>query len=837
MGNLLYGDLDGSEHMIINASNVSSGMISNIYTSCRSRMAGYCSVSPRQGLWYYVEKYNDRNGGYLSGQVADKIAMPIENFRTLTFNTSAEFENKSEFGTKRIGVVESMHVDHAHAALILNQLFEAIVRDGTVWLAFENLSSSDSDFISLSFGYIRQVVAVLPPLVRHMVSFVSNITSTNINGFKANIAVLNSKYFSDLATSARQIHDRVIVCNKVIDEPHADVYIKYLANLATKQSAPNENIEKILNKYILRDVFIKNPEEVTIYFKLFRMAQIMLEGKRNPEAYMAVYTELRRYKCFNYKADKFVMQMEEAYNKHNSEQQHIKEQQLQQQQQQQQKIAAAKAKQETDVFDREVDALKKMSDEILELQDEVAGIENNISELRQKIELMQNECNTKSAVIDDRMDNFQSLCEKLLEDIAEHTNGDSSRAGMLSDYFHKLKIIGYDGHIPSAGTAERVRTSPVTASGYDDAMPPATIKTGPDTVDPFAQNSNSSVFETKGQVSLVKDHLMKNGMSDPGANDFDISFSGNNLQSQIQNVYSAKKARTFSGQSGLENAGVYSPQNNTASQDDVYADDEAIQRLKGIYMQLDTTQSWKPKAEQERWFEIKPRKDSLSDKVVFNNDRNRKAFETAMGSMIWGNAQDSINQPNKAAIKSAGENLFPTAHSLAEILFIREIGSLYIDVNNQLDLNRATYGKVERTDAIVLAEKAIRLLNCTHDELENVMADIDTYITDTLRDSLQKPASMYYILLYYLSYFTFYIALEFPQVSAFSAALESNKSYCKDIKALDLYTKLSRIGSRLADDEAGIIKLIRETVYSFLSQNNNRGSKGQSDFMENLRQL
>ena len=91
---VLYGDLKGAEQPF-ETGGISSYILTNLYSSIKKRGYGYLPIG-NKCLFYYVERYNSRGGGFLSGYVVDKSQIkeaPIEILSKLKFADSKEFES------------------------------------------------------------------------------------------------------------------------------------------------------------------------------------------------------------------------------------------------------------------------------------------------------------------------------------------------------------------------------------------------------------------------------------------------------------------------------------------------------------------------------------------------------------------------------------------------------------------------------------------------------------------------------------------------------------------------------------------------------------------------
>lgn len=320
MSNLLYGDIDGQEQPVFNNTEVKTEMISAIYTACNSRMAGYCPVNTKKGIWYFTERYNSRGGGFLSAKVADFTTSPLDTLLKTGFHNSAEFEQHSAAGTNRLSITGTKLPDRSHALIIIKKMLDAVATRQTVWLTFNNSGISDSNYIAMCLGYSRRLISVLPSRLQPLISFACNITTMNFNGFSSTLSYISPKYLEAMGQGAAQIRNRIINCDSPINGvPSVEEFVQFLAIIvAGATPAQNEYYKKVIttmDRYIKFDVIIRKPSDIAMLNTLFKFVQISLKKEPNPRNYLVLFSQLRNFESFDFQADNLTKQLEQMYQK------------------------------------------------------------------------------------------------------------------------------------------------------------------------------------------------------------------------------------------------------------------------------------------------------------------------------------------------------------------------------------------------------------------------------------------------------------------------------------------------------------------------------------------
>lgn len=290
MHRVLYGDL-GSEHMIYNDSPVPESTVNILYGSTKDYLAGIKPTGSGM-LHYYVCKYNARGAGYLSGVFSESSEKdPPDDFFASSFHTEGEFEERLHEGSLYFSCSEQSTVGKNHLIQILHYLLNSFGDGETVYLVMRRTSDDRARYIGSAMSVFRSIFAALPTALYRFLSVAVNMRSDNYKIAKFVISPpelirqSSCKYIVDL--------DEQLSLN-YLPEP----VVKYWADIATGESSPDPEVEKVFAECVVRSK-LSDVDEFRAkcpYDYLYRVI-------RNPGSNL-IYTRLQNYypQCVNFTA-------------------------------------------------------------------------------------------------------------------------------------------------------------------------------------------------------------------------------------------------------------------------------------------------------------------------------------------------------------------------------------------------------------------------------------------------------------------------------------------------------------------------------------------------------
>ncbi len=242
MKRILYGDL-GSERMIFNETDLSEPVISALYRNVRTYSFGY-KIFGDQGMWYYVNKYNQRGAGYISC-VCDRIpdindedasifSAPLGMF-DISFHTIPEFEEEYRAGSYSLEEYPIFYPSSQHIAMMYQKLLDVLPTGGKLIIYMPSSQGKDV-FISNALNFLARFIDILPIALKGMISF--SIGDQNFADY-ANISVISSMD----AVSPQDVID-------ITSEPSDCITPGTLAEYWTKCFDNEDDFD-----YILEDLF------------------------------------------------------------------------------------------------------------------------------------------------------------------------------------------------------------------------------------------------------------------------------------------------------------------------------------------------------------------------------------------------------------------------------------------------------------------------------------------------------------------------------------------------------------------------------------------------------
>ena len=196
MKRILYGDL-GSERMIFNETNLSEPVISALYRNVKTYSFGY-KIFGNQGMWYYVNKYNQRGAGYIScvcdmlpdindDDDAGIFSAPLGMF-DIAFHNISEFEEEYRSGSYTLNEYPIFYPSSQHIALMYQKLLDVLPNGGKL-VIYMPASQGKDVFISNAINFLARFIDILPAALNSIISF--SIGEQNSTDY-ANISIVSS---------------------------------------------------------------------------------------------------------------------------------------------------------------------------------------------------------------------------------------------------------------------------------------------------------------------------------------------------------------------------------------------------------------------------------------------------------------------------------------------------------------------------------------------------------------------------------------------------------------------------------------------------------------------
>lgn len=299
MPNVLYGDL-GSERMLYNTSQLSESIISGLYNACTGRTLGFCYTGNKCGLWYLIDKFGARGGGYLSGTYGLIGGVPADVFLgdQITYCNIDEFKNESYEGSCHFPLEGRYMPDIGHAALIIDKLIASLSSGTRLWLDFDEPTATEEEHIKRGIEYLSFILYALPPALQAGISFASNLSTQKLTGAKVDIAVLPFGYMDELPSQeAAWLENSVIHCDRPIDSLQCSSFAEYVARLVTKEVAVDEPAEAFISELINMDIFMSDDNREAYVYPYLYQLYYALQREDTVDAFL-IYKELRGYRCF-----------------------------------------------------------------------------------------------------------------------------------------------------------------------------------------------------------------------------------------------------------------------------------------------------------------------------------------------------------------------------------------------------------------------------------------------------------------------------------------------------------------------------------------------------------
>lgn len=277
--------------MIYNDSPVPESTVNILYGSTKDYLAGIKPAGSGM-LNYYVCKYNARGAGYLSGVFSEETEKdPPDGFFGSSFHTEGEFEERLHEGSMYFSCSEQNTVGKNHLIQILHYLLNSFGDGETVYLVMRRTSDDRALYIGRAMKVFRSIFAALPSALYRFLSVAVNMRSDNYKIAKFVISPpemirqSSCKYIVDL--------DEELSLN-YLPEP----VVKYWAEIATGESAPDPEVEKVFSECVVRSK-LSDVDEFRAkcpYDYLYRVI-------RNPGSKL-FYTRLKNYypQCVNFTA-------------------------------------------------------------------------------------------------------------------------------------------------------------------------------------------------------------------------------------------------------------------------------------------------------------------------------------------------------------------------------------------------------------------------------------------------------------------------------------------------------------------------------------------------------
>lgn len=174
---ILYGDI-GSERMILNETNLPETMVSAMYRKVSKYAFGY-NTCGNTGIWYYVNKYNQRSAGYIScvcqelpsdEEEYDDFSAPFALFE-VAFHTIDEFEETCPAGTLRLrNYAKVSYPSRSCIAEMYHRLLEVLPNNDKMIVYIPDNEGKEF-FISKAINLLERFLYVVPVGIRPLISF------------------------------------------------------------------------------------------------------------------------------------------------------------------------------------------------------------------------------------------------------------------------------------------------------------------------------------------------------------------------------------------------------------------------------------------------------------------------------------------------------------------------------------------------------------------------------------------------------------------------------------------------------------------------------------------
>ncbi len=285
MGNILYGDL-GSERMIFNYTSISETVISELYRNVKTYSFGYRLVG-NIGMWYYVNKYNQRGAGYISCVCNKLPPYDSEHYAEMSsalilfgvnFHTIEEFEESYKDGSYGLVPYQISYPDANHIAEMYEKLMEILPKNGKMIIYMPCVYGREV-FISNAVNLLARFFYVLPLGLRNKISFSIGNEKTDDN---ANISIVES-------LENIKYGDTVIDCTKESGfRAASESVVEYWTSFFDNDDCIDDDIEEIFEKCVNDDNI------VDLYSRSFNIPYGYLYRLRKNMSY-SDYASLKEY--------------------------------------------------------------------------------------------------------------------------------------------------------------------------------------------------------------------------------------------------------------------------------------------------------------------------------------------------------------------------------------------------------------------------------------------------------------------------------------------------------------------------------------------------------------